>query len=131
MSLSDSLLVQTFREAMRIYDAQKAEGVPKAERLAGLEQSLRAAGFGAATEPLRAADWCPKCENTGLQMPREDCPGDATCGKSRQHLAHEFGRPCWCVLGKRFKDRPQGGEDDFTVAGKAKPRAKTWSRMGR
>lgn len=121
-------LAKTFIEAMRIWDAQKADGVSKADRVAALEKSLRLAW--PERQEFKPEGWCPKCENTGVQYPVGECPGDATCGRTRAHLPHEFRTPCWCALGSRFKDKPKSA-DDFTGAGTVRKQPKTWSRGGR
>lgn len=118
-------LAQTFIEAMRIWDAQKAEGVPLADRLSGLEKTLRAAW------PV-TREWkylCASCGDYGLQM--GTCDGDASCGRHRAHLPHEYGVPCWCEKGKPFRKRePQPG--DFTDAGKTKPaKTRSFAQVGR
>lgn len=126
MSLSDSLLVQTFREAMRIWDAQKAEGISRADRVLGLAQSLKAAWPKGREEGWKYL--CTGCSDYGLEM--HECPGDATCGRDKPHLPHEFGTPCWCSAGKRFK-APAKTADDFTGAGTVTRKPKQWSRGGR
>ncbi len=95
------LLAQTFTEAMRIWEGQKADGVPKTTREADLEKTLRAAW-------PHGREWkylCDTCRDVGLEM--LDCPGDATCGRVKPHLPHEFGRPCWCAAGRRFRQTPK------------------------
>lgn len=117
------ILSQTYTAAMQIWDSQKAEGVPLLERIAGLEQTLRAVW-------PQTREWkylCTQCNDYGLVM--GTCPGvtDATCGRVKPHLAHEFGTPCWCDRGRGFKDKPKPEPSDFTQAGKSKP----MSRLGR
>jgi hypothetical protein len=114
---TDLQLGAVFKEAMRIWDAQKAEGVSLPERLRGLEQTLRAAWPRGRQEPWRFN--CEQCEDRGLVM--STCPGvaEATCGRERPHLAHDFGRPCWCEGGARFRPKAKPTEDD-AVASAAK-----------
>ena len=119
--ISDSVLVQTYQAAMRHWDAQKADGVVLADRLSGLEQTLRACW------PF-TREWkylCDQCSDFGLVM--KTCPGDATCGRSKQHLPHDFGTPCWCEQGKRYRPKQKPEPDDFAQAGKSKP----MTRFGR
>lgn len=95
------LLASTFAEAMRIWDGQKADGVSKAQREADLEKTLRAAW-------PQVREWyylCSSCRDMGLAM--SACPGDATCGRGKPHLPHDFGRPCSCQAGERFRERPR------------------------
>lgn len=127
MSLTDSVLVQTFREAMRLWDAQKADGVPFADRVTGLAKSLRQAW-----PKGRENEWkylCSKCSDYGLEM--QDCPGDATCGRPHAHLPHDFGTPCWCSAGQRFRAQPKPGPDAFTDAGKTPRKSPTFTKFGR
>jgi hypothetical protein len=113
-------LAQTFVAAMRIWDQQKADGVSKAERLAGLEKTLRAAW-------PQTREWKYLCDCDDLGIKVSECPGDATCGRYKAHLPHTFGTPCWCPAGAKYRDKPKPSPEDFTAAGKSKPLA----RMGR
>ncbi len=115
-------LAQVFQTAMRLWDADKAAGMPLGERLRNLEQTLRAAW-------PQTREWkylCQQCHDYGLVM--NVCPGlrEAICGRTKPHYAHEFGTPCWCSAGQRFKDKPKPTAEDFTMAGKSKP-----TRVGR
>lgn len=118
---TDSVLVATFKQAMVIWDAQKAEGVPISARIANLSASLKHAW------PI-TREWhyvCKSCDDYGLVI--EDCPGDASCGRPKAHLPHDNGRPCWCPAGNKFKGKVKPEPHDFQRAGKiTKP-----SRIGR
>lgn len=120
-------LAKTFMAAMQIWDAQKAEGVSQEDRIDGLEKTLRAAW-----PKGRDVAWkflCESCADYGLQI--GTCPGDATCGRPKRHLAHEYGVPCWCPAGKKFTKR-EPSPDDFTQAGKTKaPKVRSFSQVGR
>jgi hypothetical protein len=119
--MSHGHLAQVFLTAMHIWDSDKALGVPRDARLHALEATLRQAW-------PQVREWkflCPQCDDLGLEI--RDCVGDATCGRPKAHLAHTFGRPCWCALGTRFKDKPKPTAEDFTAAGRAKP----MTRVGR
>lgn len=112
-----------FTEAMRIWDAQKAEGVPQAERIAGLRETLKAAW-------PQTREWkylCQSCSDYGLVM--NTCPGvkDAICGRSNPHQAHEFGTPCWCDAGRRFRPKKASAEDAVDDAA----RVRTPTKLGR
>jgi hypothetical protein len=113
-------LAKAFRETMLIWDVQKADGVSLVDRLAGLTRVLQDAW-------PRDREWkylCANCSDYGLVL--HDCAGDATCGRSKPHLPHGFGEPCWCSLGARFRAKPKPTAEDFTAAGKSKP-----TRVGR
>jgi hypothetical protein len=116
-------LAQTFIAAMRIWDQQKADGVRKAERLAGLEKTLRAA-WPQADDPGRLYR-CRECWDIGAIAC--ECPGNDHCGRHKPHLAHSYIAPCFCPKGEKFKEKPKPGPEDFTAAGKSKP----MTRMGR
>jgi hypothetical protein len=139
---SEGKLAAAFREAMQMIDAQKAEGVPFAQRIQGLEAVLRQVW-----PQTRAWHYtCDACNDSGLVMrvcqrgarcngisTRIDGPG-GTPGKYRRLCAidplsdyeHEYGTPCFCERGRRFRDAPKAGPDDFKDAGKSKP-----TRIGR
>jgi hypothetical protein len=101
--------------AVAVWESQKADGVSFAERVAGLEQTVRAAW------PF-TREWkfqCPACDDLGLRI--AECSGDASCGRSKPHLVHSYGMPCWCVLGKRFQEkRRPDPEDVLTQAAKVR-----------
>lgn len=109
-------LAATYEAAMKIWDAQKVEGAAFAERVAGLEHTLRLAW-----PKGREQEWkylCPDCRDNGLVI--SECQGDATCGRTKRHRPHDFGSPCWCQLGARFRVRQKSAED-FTEAAKTRP----------
>jgi len=119
-------LAETFIEAMRIWDAQKADGVSKADRVTGLAKSLEAAW-----PKGRDTTWkylCDHCHDYGLEI--LTCPGDATCGRSKPHQAHEWGNPCWCSKGQRFKVPAKPSAENFSAAGKT-PKRSAFARIGR
>ena len=116
-------LAQTFIEAMRIWDIQKADGVSEAERQAGLEKTLRAAW-----PQTREWQYFCSCHDYGLEI--LTCPGNATCGRVKRHLPHEWGNPCWCQAGKRFRAPEKPQPEDFAAAGKTTKRSGL-SRVGR
>jgi len=107
-------LAQTFMAAMQIWDAQKAEGVSREGRLAGLEKTLRASW-------PQAREWkylCQECGDIGLVS--YDCSGRLDCGRHREHLPHSYGRPCFCSKGARFSEKPKPEPADFKQAGLTK-----------
>lgn len=114
------ILAQTYMAAMASWDAQKAAGVTLAERYATLERTFRAAW------PL-TREWkflCAACDDYGLAI--GCCPGDTTCGRTKPHGPHEFGAPCFCKKGDRFRQKTRPIED-YTAATKVgKP-----TRIGR
>lgn len=110
-------LAATYVEAMRLWDAQRADGVSLELRLVGLEKTLRAAW-----PQTRAWKYlCDRCQDVGLSI--ETCPGDATCGRVKPHLAHSVGTPCWCKAGVRFRERPKPEPEPA--------KARTLTRAGR
>lgn len=114
MSLSETLI-----EAIRLRDQMRTDGATEAELTAGFEKVLREVWPTART-------WrylCETCRDYGLEM--KACPGDATCGRTFPHAAHDYGDPCWCKAGNRYKSKAR--DDDPGGAGaKRKP-----SRFGR
>ena len=81
------LLSRTVTDAMELWDEQKAGGVSLADRQRGLLGVLQDAW-------PQVREWkylCQNCNDTGLVMAL--CDGDATCGRSKVHLPHEFGTP--------------------------------------
>lgn len=120
-------LAATFRAAMEHWDAQKADGVSFAERATCLAASLRAAWPKGRDEGWKYL--CSDCSDYGLII--STCPGDATCGRVKQHPKHDFGTPCWCPKGVRFKDTPKAGPEGFTSAGKTPRKAPGFTKFGR
>lgn len=108
-------LAATYDAAMKLWDAQRRDGIGFVERLKGLTIALRNAW-----PKGRDTEWkytCTNCLDYGLAM--SECVGDATCGRVKRHLPHDYGNPCWCQAGARFKvtaKRPA----DFTEAAQTK-----------
>lgn len=120
----DGKLANIFHEAMLCWDDMKANGATLEERVRGMEGILRSAW------PF-TREWkyvCDHCNDHGLMMAM--CPGDRTCGRSNVHGSHEFGRPCWCELGRKFRDKPKPTPEDFMQAGKS-PKKSGFTRAGR
>lgn len=115
---------QSMKTALEMTRSMKAEGATSAEITAALEKTVRAAW------PF-TREWkylCQTCRDFGLDM--RTCPGDATCGRTNPHQAHEYGLPCFCNAGVRFR-QPAPEPPSFTKgAGKTtKPRGFTrWGR---
>jgi hypothetical protein len=100
--ITESKLAAAYKECLPILDAQKAAGVPFLERIKGLEAVLRQFW------PFRAVHHfnCERCADYGLEL--HQCDGEqhrCGLGKGKPHLPHEYGTPCWCVAGARFKAR--------------------------
>lgn len=114
-------LGETLMEALRLCDKMRADGVPKAEIRSTLERTLRAAW-------PQTREWkflCEQCRDYGLVM--TECVGDATCGRTNPHQKHDFGRPCWCSKGDRFRVKEKTPDDTMAAAAKvSKP-----TRLGR
>ena len=107
-------LAQCFAAAMQIWDEQKASGVPILERIGGLRKTLEAAW-------PSTREWkyvCTQCDDYGLVI--ASCPGvaNATCGRVKPHMPHDYGTPCWCQRGRAFKEKPKADPEDFTAAGR-------------
>lgn len=118
---TEGRLAAAYREAMRIMDAQKADGVPFLERLKGLDGVIRQ--FWPFTREWQYL--CLGCRDCGLVI--AECSGDTACGRHIPHQPHSFGTPCWCDKGKPFRPKAKPSPEDFQSAGKSKP----MSRMGR
>ncbi len=117
-------LADTITECFRVMDQMKADGATKAERLAFAETAIRHSW------PYER-EWkflCATCRDYGLEM--FDCPGDATCGRHKAHLPHEFGKPCWCSVGAKFRQKTRTADDDVTSAAKT-PKPSKFTRAGR
>lgn len=114
-------------QALDMRDELKAQGVTGAELDRGMEGVLRELWPKphGRTEPWH--DQCGNCRDYGLEM--IDCPGDATCGFRKPHPPHEFGRPCWCPKGNRFRDQPSPTDTDPVKRAAKSPRQLT--RFGR
>ena len=120
---AESVLAETIRVAIGFWDAMKAEGATLAQRTASLEKTLRLCW------PF-SREWhytCEKCGDYGLEMSTCDGGERATCGRRKPHLEHEFGRPCWCAAGARFR-QPERRAEDFTQAGKVTRKPTRWGR---
>ena len=90
----------------------RANGADEQAVAMATERSIRAAW-------PTTREWkflCQSCDDYGLEM--GVCPGDRTCGRDKQHLPHEFGRPCWCGAGAKFRKREPSPDTDFQQAGK-------------
>ena len=113
-------LATAYMDALGILDRQKADGVPLADRMRGFEAVIRSVW-------PQVREWhvlCLQCEDYGLIL--RPCDGDATCGRHRPHPPHDFGTPCVCAKGARFREKAGPSPEDFQAAGKSKP-----TRLGR
>jgi hypothetical protein len=109
-----------------ILDRMKANGENFEARCAYLEGILRQIlCHGRAWKYL-----CQQCDDRGLML--SDCPGNDTCGRSKPHLAHTFGRPCHCAKGRQFEKPRDAFPEDYTQAGKThKPKSRGFAPVGR
>lgn len=108
-------LAATVMECFRVWDRMKAEGGTIADRDALIQTALRQCW------PF-TREWkylCATCDDLGLEMHR--CPGDATCGRSNPHYAHDFGKPCWCSAGQKFRPKGKSQEDIVSQAARTRP----------
>lgn len=105
-------------QAVDIASRMKADGATDGERFAVVESVLRQFW------PY-AREWkylCESCRDLGLVIQPNVL--------NRLGCLVDEGVPCHCSAGARFRERPRGGDDDFTQAGKvAKP--KGFTRFGR
>lgn len=134
---AEGQLAAAFREAMQYVDQQREAGVPRDERLKGLDAVLREAWPKGRVEPWKYL--CERCGDTGWE-PKQctsatpcgrpfTLPGQASddgTGRGRCAPNHDYVVPCWCEKGQGFRrglmkqPRPVSG-DDFTQAGRTKP----------
>jgi hypothetical protein len=140
-------LAKAYTAAVEVWDALNANGATFDERAAGLELVLRQHW------PF-TREWkylCKGCDDSGLVIER--CRRGARCdgistrsddphgtpGKYRRLCAqfpdseyeHDYGTPCWCAAGARFRDPGPPRPEDFAQAGKSKPKRDGFSRLGR
>jgi hypothetical protein len=144
LAKSQGALARTFVAAMEQWDAEKAAGVSEADRVAHLQVILRAAWpFTRTWQYL-----CQRCDDTGLVM--AVCRKGARCngistridhhtqqpGKYKRLCAqfpdsdyeHEYGTPCFCEKGARFRPPSLPARSDYTQSGKSKPMTKVGRR---
>lgn len=137
--LSEGLLAQTVREALRLRDQMRADGSTEEELTKGLEQTLRAAW--PQTRPWHYI--CEDCSDTGWRhqicTPETPCgrpftkPGqsaDDYTGRGRCGPNHTYVEPCWCRKGELRRsgmDAKPKSEDYLGVGKVSKPP----SRFGR
>lgn len=106
-------LASVIEEALNQREQMKAQGMTDAELAEGFEQVVREVW------PF-TREWkylCNTCNDTGLEL--RNCPDGQLCGlgKGKQHEhPHEYGVPCFCSLGARFKKRGPTPEDDVAKA---------------
>lgn len=118
---TDATLGRIFFESMRIWDQLKTSGATFEDRRKSLETVFRAHW------PF-TREWkflCSTCDDVGLVI--DTCDGDATCGRERRHGPHTFGRPCWCALGAKYREKQKPTAADFADAGRVRPP----TRLGR
>lgn len=129
-------LAQTYIEAMRIWEAQKADGVSLEDRRLALQASLRAAWPKGRIEPWKYL--CTRCDDCGWTFhtctPETPCGrpfklansrgGDDWTGRGRCTPGHSFVLPCWCEKGQAMRQsvegRPKPQPGDFQQAGKGR-----------
>ena len=105
-------------EAVRLATKMKADGAFDAERFQVIEATLRE--FWPNTRVWRYL--CKQCLDTGLVI-QDGITNRLGC-------VVDEGYPCVCSKGKLFREKPLGGGDDYTKAGKvSKP--KGFTRWGR
>ena len=113
------IVMDTVRDA----EALRAQGAPADVVVRSIEAVIRERW-----PRGRAEQWhllCDRCVDTGYEI--KDCPGDATCGRTKVHAEHRFAEPCWCAKGRQMIRQPRQEADELASVGKVtKP-----SRWGR
>jgi hypothetical protein len=121
MERTDWQLAETFREAMKMRAAMKAQGASEQSCTEAMARSLKAAW------PWRPeSEWpyfhrlprCIHCDGYGLVI---------RTVINRLGCRVDEGTPCTCREGARYLEKPKA-EQDFTQAGKV---SKPMTRMGR
>jgi len=115
-------------DALAMRDRLKADGLTGPALDAGLEGVLRD------TWPKPDADLespqharCGTCRGYGLEM--RTCPGDSRCGITRKpHAPHEYGTPCWCDLGRRFREKQAPTDVDALALAAKQKKPSRWGR---
>ncbi len=130
-------LARAYTEAVTLMDARKADGVPFAERVKGLEQVIRAFWPKGRDEPWRYV--CDVCRDTGWVFHTcrsgQRCDGvstrvDGPGGRSGQYrrlcakhpesdYTHDYVVSCFCAQGRR-RETPAAEPAHFAQAGKVK-----------
>lgn len=119
--LTDRQLAATFREAIKMWDAMRADGASLSACVRALETSLRAAW--PQTPEREWPHWarvprCIHCHGYGLVI---------RTVTNRLGCVVEEGTPCTCQQGARYQEKPKA-EADFTAAGKSAPKPKGFGR---
>ncbi|HEV3217873.1 MAG TPA: hypothetical protein VGZ27_19260 [Vicinamibacterales bacterium] len=112
----DKTLGALVLEMWELRAAMQASGTTDPEALdAGIEGVLRGRW-----PFVRAWHYvCDTCSDVGLRI--SECPGDDTCGRTKPHAQHSFGKPCFCKAGAAFREKPTPAPEDRKKAGKSKP----------
>lgn len=79
---------------------------PRAPEWREVAETIQREEFRLAVQPAREEPWrldCGVCEDTGWEF--FECPGNETCGRSREHAAHHYVRPCTCRPSNRTYQR--------------------------
>lgn len=135
-------LATAYGEMVTLSDEMKANGATFEERQYGIDATLRQMWpFTRAWKYL-----CDRCNDTGLVMricrDGDRCDGVSTRADSAFQPAgkfarlctlspdyeHEYGQPCLCSLGSRFRERPKHESGDFSNAGRGSQKP---TRVGR
>lgn len=128
-------------EAWDLRVKMKAAGTPDAELDAGVEGVLRQAWLRDRQEPWKFL--CELCNDTGLQMfvcrTGQRCPGRSSRDGGNYRLlcatnptseyTHDYGLPCVCERGARFRSTPKQPAD-YSEVGKPTKKPGGFSRFG-
>ncbi len=122
--MTDDLhLYATIQEEQRLREEMLAKGARASECDLYFKKAVRSAW------PF-TREWIYLCDICGdLGWEYLTCDGDRTCGRSKDHLPHDYVRPCTCKAGMAKIQGERTDSDD--VAAAAKTPARTFSRFGR
>lgn len=102
----------------------RAQGAAPEQVSAALETVVRDAWPKGRTEPWR--DLCAECRDYGWKV--VECPGDATCGRHKAHLAHAYAVACWCERGRVVMPKVKQQHDELASVGKMPKGPARWGR---
>jgi hypothetical protein len=119
-------LATAIKESLEMRDRMKAGGMSGGDLNRGLEGVLRELWPKPHNRSTAWSYMCDRCQDYGLEM--QECPGDATCGFLKPHGPHTYGKPCFCVKGHRFREKPKGDPDDTTDRASKQKKLSKWGR---
>ncbi len=122
--MTDDLhLYETIREASRLRQQMLEDGTSAEDGAVFFRNAVRSAW------PF-TREWiylCDHCRDLGWEY--LFCQGDRTCGREKDHLPHDYVRPCTCKAGVAKVQGERTEYDEVAAAAKTPPRS--LSRWGR